>query len=44
MMIVNLPSVAFFYEFLTSSGTSDNLICLIELVDSSFFNKPGSLC
>lgn len=43
-MMVNLPSVAFFSEFLTSSGTSDNFICLIELVANSFFSNPGSLC
>ncbi len=42
-MMVNFPSVATFYEFLTSSGTSDNFMCFIELVDNSFFSKPGSL-
>ena len=42
--MVNLPSVAFFSEFLTSSGTSANLICFIELVANSFFNNPGNLC
>lgn len=42
-MMVYFPSVAFFYEFWISWGTSDSFICLMDVVESSFFSNSGSL-